>query len=213
MFKPRRFAALLLGLVLASAAHADALSDDLSHLQHGWANAVYTVPDAEKKAAFVLLADSAAQAEARNAGRAEIMVWEAIILSSYAKVEGGLGALDKIKKARDLLLSAEKIDANTLDGSIYTSLGSLYLKAPRWPLSFGDRKKAQDYLDKALALNPTGMDPNFFYGELLAARDDAAGARAYFEKALNAPARPGREDADAGRRAEARAALDHLAQH
>jgi tetratricopeptide (TPR) repeat protein len=132
------------------------------------------------------------------------------VQSSHAKSAGGLSALDLIKKARDHLLDAEKIDGNALDGSIYTSLGSLYAKAPGWPLSFGDRKKAKTYLEQALAINPAGIDPNFFYGELLIAQGHVDDGKAHLEKALQAPARPGREDADEGRRSEIRAALAKL---
>jgi tetratricopeptide (TPR) repeat protein len=208
-----RFArCILIALALSPSATvmADAVGDDVARLQHGWANATYALPESGRKAALEQLAEDAAQSVARNAARPELMVWQAIILSSCAKEEGGLGALDRIKEARSLLLHAEKIDPTTLDGSIYTSLGSLYLKAPGWPLSFGDKDKAGDYLNKALAMNPDGIDPNFFYGELLAGRHQNEQARAHFEKALDAPPRPGREDADAGRRAEARAALDRL---
>ena len=44
-------------------------------------------------------------------------------------------------------------------------------------------------------------------GELMVERGEKTKALEYFRKALNAPARPGREDADAGRRAEIEAAI------
>lgn len=202
---------LTLGLLgAATLAQADLTTDDVSRLQHGWAAAYYQVPEAERERAFERLETDAASAVAHSPGRAEPLVWQAIIKSSHAKFAGGLTALDLIKQARDLLQQAEKIDAKALDGSVYTSLGSLYAKAPGWPLSFGDKKKAKTYLEQALALNPDGVDPNFFYGELLVATGDKAGGRAHLEKALNAPARPGREDADTGRHAEVQAALAAL---
>jgi len=98
------------------------------------------------------------------------------------------------------LLAAEKINPNALNGSIYTSLGSLYYKVPGWPIGFGDKKKAREYLEKALQLNPTGIDPNYFYADFLSGQGEYAKAVEYYKKALAAPARPGREDADAGRR-------------
>lgn len=200
----------LLWLCAFGGARAERLPDDLAALQHGWANAYYTVPEKQKNTAFEALEQQAATLVAHNAGRAEPLVWQAIVLSSHAKFEGGLGALSKIKQARELLLAAEKIDATALDGSIYTSLGSLYAKSPGWPIAFGDKKKARAFLQKALAANPDGIDPNFFYGELLADTGDVAGARTHLEKALAAPPRPGREDADAGRREEVKAAMAKL---
>ena len=107
------------------------------------------------------------------------------------------------------MLSAEKIDANSLDGSALTSLGSLYYKVPRFG-SFGDYDKAREYLERALKVNPTGIDQNFFYGEFLSERGEKAKAIEYLKKALAAPARPGRDDADSGRRAEIHELLDKL---
>lgn len=202
---------VLLTLCVFGGARAQSLPEDLSVLQHGWAQAYYAVPEKQKNAAFEALEQQAAALVSAHADRAEPRVWQAIVLSSHAKFEGGLGALSKIKQAREILLAAEKIDAQALDGSIYTSLGSLYAKSPGWPLAFGDKKKARAYLEKALAANPDGIDPNFFYGELLADTGDIAGARTHLEKALAAPPRPGREDADTGRREEVKAALARLA--
>lgn len=200
---------LLLNWILP--AHADALGDDIARLQHGWADAYYQVPEKQKEARFETLAADAQSVAERHAGRAEPLIWQAIILSSHAKFQGGLGALDKIKRARDRLLAAEKIDPQALDGSVYTSLGSLFAKSPGWPLAFGDKKQAKRYLDQALKINPAGIDPNFFYAELLADENKTDEARTYYEKALAAPPRPGRADADAGRRAEIQAALARLA--
>ena len=79
---------------------------------------------------------------------------------------------------------------------------------PGWPLGFGDKKRAKELLEQALALNPKGIDPNFFYGEYLLETGHAAEAVVYLERALQAPARPGRQVADTGRREEVRALLE-----
>jgi tetratricopeptide (TPR) repeat protein len=207
---------MLAGVLLvwsAIAGAADAVMDAVADLQHGWARAYYEVPKDQKEGAFKDLAAKSHQLSVANPGRVEPMVWEAIILSSYAKFSGGLGALDKAKAARDLLERAEKADPNALNGSIYTSLGSLYYKVPRWPIGFGDKKKARLYLEKALQVNPDGIDPNYFYGDFLLEQGDYAKAREYLEKALAAPPRVGREDADQGRRAEIQQDLERARQH
>jgi tetratricopeptide (TPR) repeat protein len=194
-------------------AFADGVTDGIAELQHGWARAYYQVPDRQKPAVFKDLAARAHQFTIANPGRPEPMVWESIILSSYAKFEGGLGALSKVKAARDLLEQAEKIQPDVLNGSIYTSLGSLYDKVPRWPIGFGDKQKARAYLEKAVQVNPDGIDPNYFYGDFLLEQGEYGKAREYLEKALSAPARPGREDADQGRRAEVQQLLEKARQH
>ena len=78
---------------------------------------------------------------------------------------------------------------------------------PGFPIGFGDPAKARTYLAKALAANPTGIDPNYFQGDFLLRQGDAAGAVKALDRALAAPPRPGRELADRGRRAEASALL------
>lgn len=193
-----------------STAHASGIDDTISALQHGWATAYYTTPRHDKSAAFAALQRQADAAVQAYPNRAELLIWHAIVLSSTAKFDGGLGALSLAKRARKELEQAEALDARVLDGSVYTSLGSLYANVPGWPIGFGDKDKAASYLRKALAINPEGIDANFFYGELLAARGEKAAAKSYFEKALAAAPRPGRSDADEGRRQEIRAALAKL---
>lgn len=183
------------------------LDNAIKDLQHAWAQANYKTAEKEQEAAFKALAEQAHQVTAANPGRAEPLIWEAIILSGYAKAKGGLGALKLAEQARDLLLAAEKTNPLALDGSAYTTLGSLHYKVPRWPFGFGDMKKARAYLEKSLQINPNGIDPNYFYADFLLEQKEYAKATEYFRKALNAPPRPGREDADEGRRADIRAGL------
>lgn len=205
------FACLILFLLSINTAFAESsLDNSIEQLQHAWAKANYQTPKETQEATFKALAEEAHQVTAANPGHAEPMIWEAIILSCYAKAKGGLGALKVAEQSRDLLLAAEKINPQALNGSAYTSLGSLLYKVPGWPFGFGDKKKARIYLEKALQINPTGMDPNYFYGDFLVSLGESAKAVEYFKKALNAPPRPGREDADAGRKAEIQEALQKV---
>lgn len=189
---------------------AVALADfdaDLLTIQTRWADANYSPPGEPKEAAFdKLMADTAAFT-ARNRGRAEPLIWEGIVLSTAAGVKGGLGALGLAKDSRARLEAALKIDPKALQGSAYTSLGTLYHKVPGFPVGFGSDKKAKEFLVKALAINPEGIDPNYFYAELLYDDKDYAGAKKHLEKALQAAPRPSRQSADEGRRREIRALL------
>ena len=202
-------AALLMGA--SSAALADPASFDarIDGLARGWAHVNYEVHDkAAQVAEAAKLAVQADALAAENPGRAEPLVWEAIATSTEAGAKGGLGGLSLAKSARALLERAEKINPAALgDGSVYTSLGSLYAQVPGFPVGFGDPAKARAYLQKALAVNPNGIDPNYFYGDFLIRQGDNADAVKALEHALAAPARPGRETADKGRRAEAVALL------
>jgi tetratricopeptide (TPR) repeat protein len=203
---------LFVGLNAASLAAPANLDDAIADEGHRWAKITYHTPDAGKEAAFVPLIAYSRQVSESFPGRAEPLIWQAIILSSAAKAQGGLGALGKVKDARDYLFAAEKIDPTALNGSVYNSLGSLYAKVPGWPIGFGDKKKAREYFEKALAINPNGIDPNYFYADMLAEEGEYAQAADHLKRALAAPARPGREDADAGRRQEVSRLLETLKQ-
>ena len=185
-----------------------AFEAELLGIQHAWEKANYAAGDADAKKRMLesLVARSEAFAR-KNPGRAEPLVWEGIVLSSYAGAKGGLGALSIAKESRDRLLEAVKVDPGALDGSAYTSLGALYYKVPGWPVGFGDEDKAADYLRRSLAMNPDGIDPNFFLGELMYEKGDYAQSLKFLEKALAAPARPDRPLADSGRRAEIQALM------
>jgi tetratricopeptide (TPR) repeat protein len=99
------------------------------------------------------------------------------------------------------------LDDKALKGSAYTSLGALYFKVPGWPIGFGDKARAEELLKKALAINPTGIDSNYFYADYLAERERYAESLRHLDAALKAPARPGREVADSGRRQEIQALI------
>ena len=141
---------------------------------------------------------------------AELRIWHAIVLSTWAGAKGGFGALGLVKEARTELETALRLDPRALDGSAYTSLGSLYYQVPGWPVGFGDDAQAEKLLKQALAINPGGIDPNYFYGDFLSRQKRYAEARTALEQALAASDRPGRESADAGRRAEARRLLEQV---
>ncbi|MEC8899049.1 MAG: hypothetical protein VX991_12100 [Pseudomonadota bacterium] len=183
---------------------------ELAQIQQRWAQIQYQLPEDDKEKAFEALAKEAETFVADYPGRAEPLIWQGIVLSTYAGAKGGLGALGLVKEARASLEAALKIAPEALDGSAYTSLGSLYYQVPGWPLGFGDDEMARKYLQKSLAINPDGIDANYFFGDFLAEQDEPQRARVYLEKVLAAPPRPGREVADAGRRAEAELLLEDL---
>ena len=196
-------ACLWAGSTIAAAATDPAFDAELLNIQQAWARANYEIPSGDARVqAFDALEKRAEQFTHAHPGRAEALIWEGIIESSYAGAKGGLGALSLCKEARGNLESALKIDPKALDGSAYTSLGTLYDKVPGFPIGFGDHDKAAKLLQKALELNPNGIDPNYFYAEHLFGQERYQEALQYLDKAAKAPARPGRETADKGRRAE-----------
>lgn len=209
---------LIFGWIAASGpARADdttALDQEIAQLQHEWARIKYKVSDEDRQLAQMdALAGRADIVVGHYPDRAEPLVWDAIITSTAAGMSSGFRALGKAKAARKMLLAAEKIDAKVLDGSVYTSLGSLYYQVPGFPLGFGSKKKARKYLEKALTLNPDGIDPNYFYGDFLFRRHEYAQAARVLTHALKARPRPTRPIADQGRRQEINDLLAKVQKH
>ncbi|MEZ5458519.1 MAG: hypothetical protein R3E65_04040 [Steroidobacteraceae bacterium] len=184
------------------------LQTQLQEIQTDWARTNYLTESEDRKATeFEALASRAAAFERNFPGRAEPLIWHGIVLSSLAGAKGGLGALSIAKQARAKLEAALKVDAAALEGSAYTSLGTLYYKVPGFPIGFGNDDKARKMLQTALKHNPDGIDPNYFYGEFLLEDGAYAEAVQALRKALAAPPRPNRELADQGRRREIEALL------
>ncbi|MFT4939538.1 MAG: cytochrome c-type biogenesis protein CcmH/NrfG [Paraglaciecola sp.] len=190
-------------LLFSSLAMSDEPFDgQLLALQHQWAKVNYTLTDDAQSEGFEQLLIQAQTLVEQNKERAEPLVWLGIIQSSYAGAKGAFGALSLAKKARKSLERSLTMDDLVLSGSAYTSLGTLFHKVPGWPIGFGDDDDAKMMLEKAITLNPKGIDSHYFYGEFLFDKRDYAKAKEHLLLALNAPTRDNRPLADQYRRAE-----------
>ena len=179
-----------------------AAAADVAEVQQAWAKAMYDTPENNREDALLAVAEQAralVKAEPDNAGA---LIWKGIALSTLAGEKGGLGALSLCKESRAALEQSLKLDPVALQGSAHTSLGSLFYQVPGWPIGFGDKDAAREHLTQALALNPDGIDPNYFMADFLHDSGKDKDALSYLDKAAQAPARPGRELADQGRRKE-----------
>ena len=203
-------AILLCVALIASGAAWAGMDEDVARLRQEWARIKYQVPAKEQEAEFEKLAKASGIVMGQYPKQAEPAIWHGIIEASYAGAKGGLGALSLAKGARKSLESAIALNPTALEGSAYTSLGSLYYQVPGWPLGFGDDAKARELLQKGRALNPNGIDPNYFYGDFLFRSGDYAGAEQALRKALQAPPREGRKLADEGRRKEVNELLEKV---
>ena len=196
--------------VLASSS-AFAAVPTLNSIQKEWAQCQYQVTDSdEQEKCFQVTIMHTSQALYANPDNPELTVWLAINKASLAGAKGGLGALSLVKESKALLEKVIDSAQKTLDGSAYTSLGSLYYKVPGWPIGFGDDEVAEKMLKKALEINPDGIDPNYFYGDFLAEEGRRSEAIKYLTKAQQAAPRPDRPIADQGRQQEITQRLESL---
>ncbi|MDP2827529.1 MAG: hypothetical protein Q8O37_02870 [Sulfuricellaceae bacterium] len=176
--------------------------EEVVKVRQSWEKIKYRTPEKEQESAFEQLSKESARIKDRLPKEASAAIWHGIVEASYAGAKGGVGALGLAKSAKKSFEDALAIDPKALDGSAYTSLGSLYYQVPGWPIGFGDDKIAQELLLKGLAANPNGIDSNYFYGDFLFRSGDLDGAEKALKKAMMAAPREGRAIADEGRRKE-----------
>ncbi|MDV5168184.1 tetratricopeptide repeat protein [Photobacterium rosenbergii] len=193
---------------------ATSLADEpvsLQTIQHQWAKCQYDTFNYDNKISCLQNNISLnQQALAKQPDRTDLKVWLAINKSTLAGADGGLSALSLVKESKILLEDVIQNDPKVLDGSAFTSLGSLYYQVPGWPISFGDDDQAEALLKQALAINPNGIDPNYFYGDFLARNGRKSEAITFLKKAQHAAPRPGRPLADKGRQQEIATKLKEL---
>jgi cytochrome c-type biogenesis protein CcmH/NrfG len=181
---------------------AENFNIQLLNLQQQWVQVNYQLVDDAQEDGFENLVKQAQNLVAADPENANGLVWLGIIESSYAGAKGGIGALSLAKKAKKALEESMKIDDSALNGSAYTSLGTLYHKVPGWPFGFGDDDTAKEMLEKAMLINPNGIDSNYFYGEFLFDEKEYTTAKKHLIIALQAPPRQERPLADEFRRVE-----------
>jgi len=196
---------MLLAQAPAVNAAGDNFASDLLLLQHEWAHANYeTTAKKDRRAAFEAVVEHAHRLTGRYPQEVAAVAWEGIVLSTYAGEVSALGAMKVAKEALASLQKAEAMDADALDGGIYASLGALYSKVPGGFVGFGDDDVARDYFERALAVDSTNIDNNYFYGEFLIEHGEYASALQALNRALDSSVSPDRPVFDAGRRAEIR---------
>lgn len=198
----------IIGLLAFSSGVWAEMTEEVQLIQQQWAEVNYmpqgtSQQEQAKLTAFENLAKLATQTALNKSNQPEALVWEGIVYSSYAGTKGGLGALSLAKHAKKAYEAAIDINGDVLDGSAYTSLGVLYSKVPGWPIGFGSDKKAMELLKKGWQKNPNGIDSNYFLAEFMfEEEEDYQAAKSFLQKAQQAPPRPGRPQADAGRQQE-----------
>ncbi|MDP2903389.1 MAG: TRAP transporter TatT component family protein [Methylovulum sp.] len=203
---------LFVVLLLLSSTHclADNLQDALQGIETEWASIYYGTPRQLQGSAYATLLDKTVKLSRQYPKDTNALFWQAVVKASYADRQDPVSALAAIYEVRDLLNKIITINPTTMNGSAYVVLGTLYHKAPAWPIAFGDDEKASKSFQAALKISPDGMDSNYYYGEFLLANNPLKDAEIYFKKASVAPVRATQQYADTQLQNAAKRALNTL---
>ena len=129
--------------------------------------------------------------------------WSALGIGSYAQDMGVIRALaNGIEgKFTGELQRATDLDPRYDNGNIFVAWGAYHMELP-WPKR--DRKKSEEMLRRALAINPASLTARLYLARLYVAQDRTGEARALLQEIAAAPA--GRYDLPEERHAKAEAA-------
>ena len=205
---------LLLSALSASAqAREDtSLKSELLRLAHDWERVKLQVVDRDnQEKQMASLAQRAEKLAKQYENNPDPIVWVGILTSEQAALanENGrpLKAWGLAKRARDILETVEKTDPVTMDAGAPTTLGLLYDQVPGFPIGFGDKMKARQYLQEAMRNAPNALDVNYFYGDFLYREGEIAEAVKVFEHALTLPELSNRPNWDRSLRVKIRKML------
>jgi tetratricopeptide (TPR) repeat protein len=216
--------AFLIGTLLLSALFACAqaredtsLKSELLRLARDWEHVKLQVIDRdEQERQMAGLAQRAEKIAKQYENVADPMIWLGILDSEQAALanENGspLKAWGLAKRARDILETVEKTDPATMDAGAPTTLGLLYDQVPGFPIGFGDKIKARQYLQEAMRNAPNALDVNYFYGDFLYREGEIADAIKVLEHALTLPELSNRPSWDRSLRVKIRKMLSEQQQ-
>lgn len=199
-------------LLASNIIYANDIRPELGRIESQWATIYYAQNNFEQKENYSSLLKETTNLLNRHPESAELMIWQAIIISTHAAFENPFNALDSINKAKRILETAIHKKPNALDGAAFVALGTLYYMTPGWPISFGNQNKAEKLLKTALVINPNGIDPNYFYADYLLSINEIELASKYFKLAIKSPSRKDQAYADHQLKNEALIALKNTQQ-
>jgi hypothetical protein len=170
--------------------------------------AVYETPPSEQLPEFEALWMRSVLLGRRYPENLECAAWEGMTLLRYARALNDVTSMGLINDARKKLMAAISTDPTVLRGVAQLTLGASFGKSP----GAANLRRALAHLEKAVSIEPDGLEQNVGYGEvLMRGAGHREKARKILERALSAPPLEGREAADRALRARAAELLQSLA--
>lgn len=145
-----------------------------------------------------------------NADSLESNFWLSVNSGSYGQEKGIMQSLAMITPIKNAAEKALKIDESYFYGGPWRVLGRLYYKAPGFPFSIGNTKKAVEHLEKAVELAPKFYLNRLFLAEAYMSNREKSKAREQLEWIQNAPLNKNHEREDESYKFEVEAMLKKL---
>lgn len=145
-----------------------------------------------------------------NEASLEANFWLAVNYGSFGTEKGIMKSLELIKPIKACVERVLEIDEGYFYGGPWRVLGRMYHKAPGFPFSIGDSKKALECLEKALECGPKFYLNHLFLAELYQSLRKKDKAREHLEWIINAPLNKNHEREDEGYKRDAEALLRRL---
>ena len=145
-----------------------------------------------------------------NEDSLESNFWLAVNSGSYGQEKGIMQSLAMITPIKNAAEKALKIDENYFYGGPHRVLGRLYHKAPGFPFSVGNVKKAIEHLEKAVNLGSKFYLNRLFLAEAYISNRDKSKAREQLEWIQNASLNKNHEREDEYYKLEAKKMLEKL---
>ncbi len=147
---------------------------------------------------------------AANAGSLEANFWLAVNYGSFGTEKGIMKSLQLIAPIKTCVERVMEVDESYFYGGPWRVLGRLYHKAPGFPFSIGDTKKAVECLEKALEFGPKFYLNHLFMAEVYLTTRDKQKAQEHLEWIIEAPLSKNHEREDEISKEDAKALLRKL---
>lgn len=96
-----------------------------------------------------------------------------------------LNSLFMVKPLQETMELVLELDSNYADA--HYALSNLYDQAPGWPLSIGNKNKALEHIEKALAIDPDNPEYKVQYATVLLSHKRRDEARTVLMEAFESP--------------------------
>ncbi|MGI8669972.1 MAG: TRAP transporter TatT component family protein [Aridibacter sp.] len=140
----------------------------------------------------------------------EANFWLAVNYGSYGQEKGIMKSLSLITPIKESAEKVLELDESYFYGGAWRVLGRLYHKAPGFPLSIGNSKKALECFEKALEFGPKFYLNHLFIAEFYISERKKDKAREHLEWILEADLNENHEQEDKGYKRDAEKLLENL---